>query len=59
MAFNDGGAGGTFSNGNLVVTDNLGTAVELYTLSGVAGTVTIRAAANGVTTPAFFSEVAQ
>ncbi len=59
VTFDDGGAGGLFSNGNLVVTDNSGTALEFYTLPAVPGPVTISASAAGVASPAFFSELAQ
>jgi hypothetical protein len=59
VTFDDGGAGGVFSNGNLVVTDNSGTASEFYTLPGLPGLVTISATAAGVANPAIFHEVAQ
>ena len=59
VVFDDGGAGGFFSNGNLVVTDSSGTALEFYTLPTLAGPVTISANAAGVASPAFFSEFAQ
>jgi len=59
VSFDDGGAGGLFSNGNLVTTDSSGTALELYTLPPVTGPVTISASAAGVSNPAVFSELAQ
>ncbi len=59
VTFDDGGAGGLFSNGNLVITDNSGTASEFYTLPPAPGSVTITASAAGVPSPAFFNELAQ
>lgn len=59
VTFDDGGAGGSFSNGPVVVTDNSGTALEFYTLPPVPGSVAISATAVGVANPAFFGEVAQ
>jgi hypothetical protein len=59
VTFDDGGAGGIFGYGNAVVTDNSGAAVEIYTLPGSAGLVTISASVAGVGTPAFFSETSQ
>ncbi len=59
VAFSDGGAGGTFSNPNPGVTDNTGTATQIYTLPPVAGTVTINATASGVSNPAVFTETGQ
>jgi hypothetical protein len=57
--FDDGGAGGQFSNANPVMTDNTGTAAQGYTLPGAAGTVFVTAAATGVATPASFTETSQ
>jgi hypothetical protein len=57
--FSDGGAGGTFSNPNPVVTGANGMASVFYTLPGSAGTVTIDATATGVANPAVFTETAQ
>ncbi len=59
VTFSDGGAGGTFSNANPVVTGTTGKATQLYTLPPVAGTVTITATATGVANPAVFTETAQ
>jgi len=57
--FSDGGAGGTFSNANPVVTGTSGTATQLYTLPPTAGPVTINATATGLATPAVFTETGQ
>jgi hypothetical protein len=59
VSFSDGGAGGTFSNANPVVTGTNGTATQLYTLPPVPGTVTINATATGVANPAVFTETSQ
>ncbi|MGD1214223.1 MAG: Ig-like domain-containing protein [Terriglobales bacterium] len=59
VTFNDGGAGGTFSDSNPVVTDTNGTATQSYTLPPSAGTVTINATAAGVANPAVFTETGQ
>jgi protocatechuate 3,4-dioxygenase beta subunit len=56
VGFSDGGAGGTFSNPNPVVTGTNGTATQSYTLPSSAGTVTITATAAGVANPAIFTE---
>jgi protocatechuate 3,4-dioxygenase beta subunit len=56
VTFNDGGAGGAFSNPNPGVTNSSGTATQSYTLPPVTGTITITAAANGVANPAVFVE---
>jgi hypothetical protein len=56
VTFSDGGAGGTFSNPNPVVTATNGTASQLYTLPSSPETVTINAAAAGVANPAVFTE---
>jgi protocatechuate 3,4-dioxygenase beta subunit len=58
VSFSDGGAGGTFSNPNPVVTGANGTATQSYTLPQVAGTVTITATATGLTQTAVFTETA-
>ncbi|MFZ0796574.1 MAG: hypothetical protein WCA13_04725 [Terriglobales bacterium] len=58
VSFSDGGAGGTFSGPNPVLTGTNGTATEFYTLPMAAGTVTITANATGVTNPATFTETA-
>ncbi len=59
VAFYDGGAGGTFSGPNPVLTGTNGTASELYTLPASPGSITITATATGVTSPAFFHETGQ
>ncbi len=59
VAFDDGGAGGQFSNPNPVLTDNTGTAAQGYTLPPHAGTIFVTATATGVATPASFTETAQ
>jgi hypothetical protein len=60
VTFSASSAGGTFSNGNPVVTGANGTASQFYTLPPVAGeTVYITAAAAGVTNPVVFTEYGQ
>ncbi|MFZ0800068.1 MAG: hypothetical protein WCA13_20785 [Terriglobales bacterium] len=60
VTFSDGGAGGTFSGPNPVVTGTNGTASEFYTLPPVPNeTVTITATAAGVSHPAVFTEYGQ
>jgi hypothetical protein len=59
VTFDDAGAGGSFSNGNVVTTDSSGTALKFYTLPATPGPVTITASAAGVTNPAIFNELAQ
>ncbi len=59
VTFSDGGAGGTFSNSNLVVTGSNGTASQLYTLPASPGTVSVSASAAGVANPAVFTETGQ
>jgi len=59
VTFDDAGAGGTFSNGNIVTTDSTGTASEFYTLPATPGPVSITASVTGVANPALFSETAQ
>ena len=56
VVFSDGGAGGTFSNSNPVVTGANGTAAQSYTLPAIAGLVTINATVTGVSNPAVFTE---
>jgi hypothetical protein len=58
VAFDDGGAGGQFSNPNPVLTDNTGTSAQGYTLPPLAGTIFVTATATGVATPASFTETA-
>jgi len=58
VSFSDGGAGGSFSNPNPVLTGPNGTATQSYTLPRVAGAVTIAASATGLTETASFSETA-
>ena len=59
VTFDDAGAGGVFSNGNVVTTDSNGTASEFYTLPAIPGPVSITASVAGVANPALFSETAQ
>jgi hypothetical protein len=59
VTFNDSGAGGAFSNGNVVTTGSTGTASEFYTLPATPGPVSITASVAGVANPALFSETAQ
>ncbi len=54
--FDDGGAGGTFSNPNPQVTSQTGTAAQVYTLPAFPATVTINATATGIAAPAVFTE---
>jgi len=54
VTFSDGGAGGTFS-ANPVSTSSTGLASVTYTTSGNVGTVTVQAAATGVSTTASFT----
>ena len=56
VSFSDGGAGGAFANPNPGVTNSSGIATQTYTLPPLAGTITITAAATGVTNPAVFAE---
>jgi hypothetical protein len=58
VTFSDGGAGGTFSTPNPVLTGSNGTATASYTLPTLAGPVTITATATGVANPATFAETA-
>jgi hypothetical protein len=60
VTFSDGGAGGSFSGPNPLVTAANGTASQYYTLPPVGGeTVTITATAAGVSNPAVFTEYGQ
>jgi hypothetical protein len=59
VAFDDGGAGGTYSYVNPSITSNSGTETQFYTLPPSPGTITITATAAGVATPAVFTETAQ
>jgi hypothetical protein len=59
VTLDDAGAGGAFSNGNVVTTGSAGTASEFYTLPGTPGPVSITASVAGVANPALFSETAQ
>lgn len=59
VTFVDGGAGGTFSNSNPVITGANGMASQFYTLPSSPGTVTINATAAGVASPAVFTETGQ
>jgi Fe-S cluster assembly iron-binding protein IscA len=58
VSFSDGGAGGSFSNPNPVLTGSNGTATQSYTLPLVAGTVSVTASATGLTQTAVFTESA-
>lgn len=57
--FDDGGAGGSFSNANPVTTDGSGSASQVYTLPPSPGAVVVTASTAGVGTPAVFNLVAQ
>jgi len=59
VTFSDGGAGGTFSYSNPVVTGTNGEATQLYAPPSSTGTITIDAAATGITAPAVFTETSQ
>jgi len=60
VTFSDGGAGGTFSGPNPIVTGANGTASQFYTLPPVPNeTVTITATAAGISNPAVFTEYGQ
>jgi hypothetical protein len=59
VTFNDGGAGGTFSSTNPVLTSASGTAAQFYTLPLSPKTVTINATVSGVASPAVFTETGQ
>jgi hypothetical protein len=59
VAFDDGGAGGTYSYVNPSNTSNSGTATQFYTLPPTPGFITITATVTGVATPAVFTEEAQ
>ena len=59
VTFDDAGAGGVFSNGNVVTTGSTGTASEFYTLPATPGPVSITASVAGVANPALFNETAQ
>jgi hypothetical protein len=59
VTFDDGPAGGTFSNANPVLTSTSGTATQFYTLPPSPKTVTINATATGVASPAVFTETGQ
>jgi len=59
VTFSDGGAGGTFSNPNPVLTSGNGTAAVSYTLPSSAGAISINATATGVSNPAVFTETGQ
>jgi hypothetical protein len=58
VTFSDGGAGGTFSNPNPVVTGNNGVASLTYTLPTRAQIVTVYATASGLATPGVLTETA-
>ena len=58
VAFDDGGAGGSFASANPEPTSSSGTASQLYTLPANPGPITINATVSGVTNPAVFTETA-
>jgi outer membrane protein assembly factor BamB len=57
--YDDGGAGGTFSNSNPGVTGTNGTATQFYTLPPLPGTITINATVAGIDDPRVFTETGQ
>jgi hypothetical protein len=59
VGFDDGGAGGSFSNPNPQTTGKTGTATQSYTLPFFPATVTINATATGIANPADFTETGQ
>jgi hypothetical protein len=59
VAFDDGGAGGTYYYVNPSITSNSGTATQFYALPPSPGIITITATVTGVSTPAVFTETAQ
>ena len=56
VTFSDGGAGGVFSGPNPGLSSSTGLVSQMYTLPGTPGTITINAAATGVSNPAQFTE---
>ena len=58
VLFSDSGAGGIFSSPNPIVTGTIGTAALFYTLPTSAKSITVTAAATGVSAPAVFTETA-
>jgi adhesin/invasin len=59
VAFDDGGAGGSYSYSNPSLTSSSGTVTQFYTLPPSRGTIRITATTTGVATPAVFTETAQ
>jgi len=59
VTFSDGGAGGSFSNINPVISATSGTAMQSYTLPTSAGKITVQATANGLANSVVFTETAQ
>ncbi len=59
VGFDDGGAGGSFSNPNPQATSKTGTATQIYTLPHFPATVTINATVTGIANPAVFTETGQ
>jgi hypothetical protein len=59
VLYDDGGAGGMFSTPGPILTDNTGSALELYVLPPTPGMYNVTASAAGVAMPAIFTEVAQ
>jgi protocatechuate 3,4-dioxygenase beta subunit len=56
VAFDDGGAGGSYSYSNPGITSNSGTVTQFYTLPTSARAIAITATATGVASTAVFSE---
>jgi adhesin/invasin len=59
VTFSDGGAGGSFSNINPVISTSGGTAAQAYTLPASSGKIIVQATANGLANSAVFTETAQ
>lgn len=59
VTFSDGGVGGVFSGPNPGLSSSTGLVSQMYTLPSTPGTITINAAATGVSNPAQFTETGQ
>lgn len=59
VTFDDGGAGGSFSASNPVVTNTTGSTSQWYTLPLLPATVAVNATASGIASPAVFTETGQ